>query len=49
MDSRPVRISRLVPAVTLMVPLDTVPALVSRMTPTSVARRRLEFPGVAHL
>ena len=49
MDSRTVRISRLVPAVTVMVLRGTVPALVSRMTPTSVVRRRLELPGVAHL
>ena len=49
MDSRPVRISGLVPTVTLMVPRGTVPALVSRMTPTSFVRRRLEFPGVAPL
>ena len=49
MESRPVPISRLVPAVTLMVLRGTVPALVRRMTPTSFVRRRLEFPGVAHL
>ena len=48
MSSRPGRISRLVPAVTLMDPLGTVPALVCRMFPMIFVRRRLDLPGVAH-
>ena len=49
MDSGPVRISKMVPAVSHMVPRGTVQALGSRMTPMSVVRRRREFLGVAHL
>ena len=49
MGSRPVRITRLVRAVTLMVLRGIVLALVSRMTSMNVVRRRVEFPGVAHL